>query len=150
MKCMMCNNSYCSCKSKCSKCWLDNSIVYVVNDCIKNWLTVEEARNNKSTIQEYWKKIDAITLVEYIHWAIDKSKFDEAIENYKKKSTPVRQPKKEVIPSPLLNTPNPNEMCVFPDGWDIWSRCIYCNSIKRYMNGKPCPKHTQNAGSTVA
>ena len=147
MKCKMCNNSYCSCKSQCSLCWLDNNTVYFINEAITNWLSQEEAKKNKALLSEYKWKIDSITIVEYIHWGITKEKFDEAVSLYKQ--TPSTPEKKEYV-SPFLWKPNPDEMCVFPEGWDIWSRCIYCNKIKRYMKDKPCPQSKKTLGSTDA
>lgn len=144
MKCKMCNNSYCSCKSKCSLCWLDNGSVYFINEAITNWLSIDEAKKNKALLCEYQNKIDTITLIEYIHWSISKEKLDEAVDLYHKKPAPKT---KETI-SPLVWKPNPKEQCVFPEWGDIWSRCLYCNSIKRYMRDKPCPQHKENIGST--
>ena len=147
MKCTMCGTSYCSCKSKCSSCWLGNKDVYFVNECIKNWLTKEEARQNLSLITQFNKKIDSVSLVEYIHWELSKEKFDESVASYHKKPEPK---KKEETYNPMLGKPNPTKQCVFPKWGDIWSRCIFCNGIKRYMNGKQCPQYVEYAGSTDA
>lgn len=146
MKCIMCGTSYCSCKSKCSVCWLNNKDIYFINECINNWLTKEEAKANKGLLVEYNKKVDSVTMVMYIHWEIDDEKLQETVEHYKNKAIPER---KKPTYNPMLGKPNPNETCKFPEWGDIWSRCIYCNNIKRYMKDKPCPQYVDNTGSTV-
>ena len=77
---------------------------------------------------------------------IDDDKLNEAIANYKtwkKKKIVVNQ--SEVVDTTWRV--NPKRVCVFR-GNSPWDRCIYCNSIRKYMNNKECLKYEKNIVET--
>lgn len=139
MQCKMCNTSYCSCKSACPSCHLDNSIVYFINDVIKDWLTPAQAKENKTKFKDYYKKIDSYSLMEYLSWAMDEEHFQEALKNYvETKQTNNRRWEIDTIK--VSWQPNPNQMCEII-GDKIWWRCKYCGQIWRYSKWKQCPMY---------
>lgn len=149
----MCNNSYCSCKSSCSSCHLDNKVIYFINDVIKNWLTPAQAKENKDKLKEYYNKIDALTMMDYLIWNITEEKFLEGVEAYKDNKNKKKYQISEVVD--VSNKVNPWEECVFPQGSGPWGRCIYCNSVRRYSTWKLCERrksivwNIETLGSTV-
>lgn len=147
----MCGTSYCSCKSACSSCHLTNNIIYFINDVIKHWLTPAQAKENKETLKQYYQKIDSYSMMEYLTWIMDEEKFQEALENFQNNKVVKKNYQKSEVVDTTWRV-NPNEMCFFPEWCWPWGRCIYCNSIKREMKNKKCPKYIQNQetlGSTV-
>lgn len=139
MQCRMCNNSYCSCKSSCSSCHLDNNIIYFINDVIKNWLTPAQAKENKEVLSNYYKKIDALTMKEYLLKEMDEEKFQEAVASYEQDRNKKAYQKSEVVD--VSDKVNPWEECVYPEWADkAWGRCMYCNRVIRYAKWTPCPR----------
>ena len=130
----------CSCKwGGCKICWATNKQVSLHNDLLKFWLSKEKLKENLAIINGYLGKIDSYSLYEYISWEMDEEKFNGAVTNYK---SWIRQrtPKKKVDLKDFKPTPNPKKSCVFNWPW-VWERCIHCNSIRKYMVGKDCPKY---------
>ena len=144
MRCELCGkNCRCSCKGwGCPSCNSTNKQVSLTNDLIKFWLTKDIVRERLKEIRTYLGKIDPYTLYEYLSWEIEEEKFNEALANYRgglRKYTPKKKPDiKDFKP-----TDNPERSCVFKGPW-AWERCIHCNSIRKYMIGKECPKYIWN------
>lgn len=144
MRCELCGkNCRCSCKGwGCPSCNSTNKQVSLTNDLIKFWLTKDIVRERLKEIRTYLWKIDPYTLYEYLSWEIEEEKFNEVLANYKgglRKYTPKKKPDiKEFKP-----TVNPERACVFNGPW-VWERCIHCNSIRKYMQWKECPKYQWN------
>ena len=144
MRCELCNkNCRCSCKwGWCPWCNSTNKQVSFINDLLKFWVAKDLVREKLNDFRAYTDKIDAYTAYEYITWEIEKEKFNEALANYKgglRKYAPKKKPDiKDFKP-----TDNPERSCVFNGPW-AWERCIHCNSIRKYMIGKECPKYIWN------
>lgn len=133
----------CSCKwGGCKICWASNKQISLHNDLLRFWLSKEKLKEDLNKINGYLGKIDPYTLYEYLSWEIEEEKFNEALANYKgglRKYTPKKEPDiKDFKP-----TDNPERSCVFKGPW-AWERCIHCNSIRKYMIGKECPKYIWN------
>ena len=148
--CDLCNkNTRCSCKwGGCPSCNSTNKQVSFLNDLLKFWVSKETIRKDLSGVRAYADKIDAYTMYERLSETITEEEFNQAVENYKtsfKKSVP-RKKESEVVDTTWRV--NPERACVFK-GTSPWDRCIYCNSIRKYMKGKECPKYIENPGSTV-
>lgn len=139
----------CSCKwGGCKICWASNRLISLHNDLIKFWLSKETLRKNLTEANKYLDKIDAFTLYEYLSWQMDEETFNEALESFKPNRKKIIEKRK----SEVVNTTwrvNPERACRFP-GNSPWDRCIYCNSIRKYMNWKECPKFRENLGTTDA
>ena len=119
-----------------------------MNDLIKFWLSKDLIRKEMSTIRTYVDKIDTYTLYEYYSNQITEEEFNKALEEFKptKKKAPVIVKKSEVVDTSWRV--NPDKQCVF-NGTSPWDRCIYCNSIRKYIQWKECPRFQENIGSTV-
>lgn len=99
-------------------------------------------------IRTYVDKVDSYTAYEYLAWIIDEETFKEALNKF----VPTRKKVFEAKKSEVVDTTwrvNPEKMCRFP-GNSPWDRCIYCNSIRKYMNWKECPKFKEILGTTDA
>lgn len=147
--CNLCNkNTRCSCKwGGCPNCWSTNKQIAVMNDLLKFWLSKETLKSKLSTVKEYTGKIDAFTLYEYCSNQITEEQFNEAVKDFSPTRKKIYQSRKE---SEVVDTTwrvNPDRKCVFK--WkSARDRCIYCNSIRKYMEGKECPKYSENPGTT--
>lgn len=139
----------CSCKwGGCKICWASNRLISLHNDLIKFWLSKETLRKNLTEANKYLDKIDAFTLYEYLSWQMDEETFNEALEKFR----PTRKKVVEKRKSEVVDTTwrvNPERACHFL-GSSPWDRCIYCNSIRKYMNWKECPKFKESLGTTDA
>ena len=140
----------CSCKWwGCKICGASNKIISFHNDLMKFGLSKETITSKLSEINGYLWKIDTYTLYEYYSGAIDEEKFNEALENYKphRKVHVSKTAYQEVVDTTWRV--NPKKACVYK-GSSPWDRCIYCNSIRRYMEWKECPKYKETPGTTDA
>lgn len=120
-----------------------------MNDLLKFWAPSSIVREKLKEIHWYTEKIDSYTMFEYLTWVISEERFNELVEEYlptkKKPYTPIK--KSEVVDTTWRV--NPEKMCVFT-GTSPWDRCIYCNSIRKYIKWKECPKfNAETPGSTV-
>lgn len=148
--CNLCNrNTRCSCKwGGCPSCWSTNKQVSFLNDLIKFWTSKDTIKQRLSDIKWYTDKIDSYTYYEYMAGLIDEEKLNEAIANYKT----WKKKKVEIARSEVVDTTwrvNPKKACVFK-GNSPWDRCIYCNSIRRYMTNKECLKYEKAPADTEA
>lgn len=86
-------------------------------------------------------------MYEHLTNAITEEEFEQAVKDYlpnkKKKATPIIQ--NEVVD--VSGRVNPDAKHKFPSS-SAWSRCIYCNSIRKYVEWKECPKYSKNLGTT--
>ena len=139
MQCKMCNNSYCSCKSSCSSCHLDNSIVYFINEVIKNWLTPAQAKENKKILVDNYKQIDAYTMMEYLTWVMSEESFQLAKQSYDEKKSS-KKIKQKIDTIKVSWKPNPNPECEIT-GDKTRGRCVYCGRIARYVKWTICPMY---------
>lgn len=100
------------------------------------------------SIRTYVDKIDTYTLYEYYSNQISEEEFNKALEDFKPiKKKPVKPIKKSEVVDTTWRV-NPDKQCVF--NWPgAWERCIYCNSIRKYIQGQECPRFQENIGSTV-
>lgn len=140
--------SRCSCKwGGCKICWATNKQMSLHNDLMKFWLSKEKLRENLAKVNSYLDKIDSYTLYEFISGEIDEEKFNEALASFKTWIKKVIQTKRSEVVDTSWRV-NPEKMCVYK-----WTsprdRCIYCNSIRKYMNGKECLKYKETIGTTV-
>ena len=147
--CNLCNkNTRCSCKwGGCPSCNSTNKQISFINDLLKFWVKADVIRSKMQEIRWYVWKIDAFTTYEYLTDVIGQEEFNEAIENYSP-AKKVYTPKVKV--SEVVDTTwrvNPKNKCVFK-GNSPWDRCIYCNSIRKYMNGLECPKFKETPVTT--
>ena len=147
--CDLCNkNTRCSCKwGGCPGCWSSNKQVSVMNDLLKFWTDKNTVRANFDLIKKYVWKIDSYTLYEFISWAKTEEEFNTALEQYVFHKPAPRKSKNEVVDTTWRV--NPERYCVF-DGNSPRDRCIYCNSIRKYIKGQTCPKYKETLGDTVA
>lgn len=144
----MCNTSYCSCKSACPSCHINNDVIYFINEVIRDWLTPAQAKENKEKFKEYYKIVDAYSMMEYLNWVMDEEHFQLAIENYRSWKTKSKKQFKQDDTIKISWKPNPNPMCEIV--WDkVWGRCRWCWSIARYIKWKQCPMYRETQGSTV-
>lgn len=120
-----------------------------MNDLLKFWVDKQHIRDNLATIKWYAGKVDAYSTYEYITGAIDEEKFNEAMTNYKKPAVRNYVPKKTSEVVDTTGRVNPAKACVFK-GNSPWDRCIYCNSIRKYMKGQECLKYAEKIVSTDA
>lgn len=139
--CNLCNkNTRCSCKwGGCPWCNSTNKQVSFINDLLKFWVSKDLVKEKLKEFRSYVDKVDSYTAYEYIEGKIDKETFDAALEQYKSK------PRKRITKSKsevegFVPTSNPKNQCVFNSN-SPWARCIHCNSIRKYMQWKPCPKY---------
>ena len=149
--CDLCNkNTRCSCKwGGCPSCNSTNKQVSLMNALIKLWVSKDIIRQRMTEIRTYVDKIDDYTVYEYLTNVITEEEFNQAVADYKTAFVRSKPKRKE---SEVVDTTwrvNPERACVFK-GTSPWDRCIYCNSIRKYMKGKECPKYTENQGSTDA
>ena len=149
--CNLCNkNTRCSCKwGGCPSCNSTNRQISFLNDLLKFWVSKETIKKDLTGIRAYADKIDAYTMYERLNGTISEEEFNEAVEHFKVKPWRSTQPQKKV--SEIVDTTgrvNPERSCVF-SGRSPWDRCIYCNSIRKYMEGKECPKYNEKPVSTV-
>lgn len=149
--CNLCNkNTRCSCKwGGCPSCNSTNRQISFLNDLLKFWVSKETIKKDLTGIRAYADKIDAYTMYERLNGTISEEEFNEAVEHFKVKPWRSTQPQKKV--SEIVDTTwrvNPERRCVF--NWrSPWDRCIYCNSIRKYMEWKECPKYNEKPVSTV-
>lgn len=151
MRCDLCNKpTRCSCKwGWCPWCNSTNKQISLMNDLIKFWLSKDIVKERLKEIHSYTDKVEPFTLYEYITGEISEEKFNEALENYK--PTYGWYHPSIYSSKATSNWVNPNKQCVYKKPW-VWERCIYCNSIKKYMIWKECPmakKDEENTGSTA-
>ena len=149
--CNLCNkNTRCSCKwGGCPSCNSTNRQISFLNDLLKFWVSKETIKKDLTGIRAYADKIDAYTMYERLNGTISEEEFNEAVEHFKVKPWRSTQPQKKV--SEIVDTTgrvNPERSCVF-NGRSPWDRCIYCNSIRKYMEWKECPKYNEKPVSTV-
>lgn len=131
----------CSCKGwGCKICWASNKQISLHNDLMKFWLSKEILKENLNKINWYLDKIDSYTLYEFISGVIDEEKFNEAVASYKSYLKPYVPKKKESEVANFKPTHNPNTEHNFPDA-SAWSRCTYCNCIRKYCGKEECPMH---------
>lgn len=148
--CNLCNkNTRCSCKGGwCPSCWSTNRQISLMNDLLKFWLPKEDLRKRLADVKQYEGKIDSFTLYEFMAWQIDEEKFNEALADFRdQKRKPYKARVNEVVDTTWRV--NPEKMCRYE--WNSpWDRCIYCNSIRKYMKDKECLKYKKNLESTEA
>lgn len=147
--CNLCNkNTRCSCKwGGCPSCWSTNRQIAVMNDLLRFWLSKDDLKSKLDQVKKYTDKVDNYTLYEYTAWIIDEEKFNEALAqqtSWRKK--PYKQMVNEVVDTTWRV--NPERACHYL-GNSPWDRCIYCNSIRKYMRDKDCLKFKKNLESTV-
>lgn len=148
--CNLCNkNTRCSCKGGwCPSCNSTNKQVSFINDLLKFWISKNLVKEKINQIRTYVDKVDAYTVYEYLAWVIDEDAFKEALNKF----IPTRKKDFEAKKNEVVDTSwrvNPEKMCVYK--WTSpWDRCIYCNSIRKYMNWKECPKFKESLGTTDA
>lgn len=148
--CNLCNkNTRCSCKGGwCPNCGSTNKQIAVMNDLLKFWIAKDKLKTQLNEVKKYVDKIDTYTLYEFIAWIIDEEKFNEALEEFKSWRKKAFQQKVNEVVDTTWRV-NPEKMCVYK--WTSpWDRCIYCNSIRKYMKDKECLKYKENIGSTVS
>lgn len=147
----------CSCKGwGCKICNASNQLVAFHNELMKFWLSKEKLKENLAVVKNNLNKIDSFTLYEYLSWAIDEEKFNEAVESYKPSNRFKTNPKKSEV-ADFKPTANPDSHHKFPGRW-AWMRCQYCNGIRKYCEKENCPMWIENQkekweetiGSTVA
>lgn len=149
MRCMMCNkNCRCSCKwGWCPSCNSSNKQIAVMNDLLKFWITKDNLKKQLNEVKKYVDRIDTYTLYEFIAWIIDEEKFTEALHQFKPQKPKQFEGKKSEVVDTTWRV-NPDRLCVFK--WNSpWDRCVYCNSIRKYMKGLECPKYANTLGTTV-
>lgn len=134
--------SRCSCRGWwCKICGASNKIVAFHNNLMKLWVTKQTIRDQLTFINAQLGKIDDYTLYEFLVGEITQEQYDEAVANF----DPYVKPKKQVKVSvkEFKPTVNPEKQCVY-DWPGVWERCIHCNSIRKYMQGKECPMYNEN------
>ena len=137
----------CSCKwGGCKICWASNRLISLHNDLMKFGLPKEVLKEKLTEANRYLDKIDSFTLYEYLSWQIDEETFDEALKGFiSTKRNYVKKRESEVVDTTWRV--NPERMCHFL-GNSPWDRCVYCNSIRKYMKWKECPKFKETLGTT--
>ena len=142
MRCELCGkNTRCSCKwGGCPSCNSTNKQVSFINDLLKFWVAKDLVKEKLNEFRAYTDKIDAYTAYEYITGVIDEEKFNEAVADYKSWFKPYVPKKKESEVANFKPTHNPNTEHNFPDA-SAWSRCTYCNCIRKYCGKEECPMH---------
>lgn len=148
MKCNLCNkNTRCSCKGGwCPGCNSTNRQIGFINNLLKFWISRDIVKQNLKEIRTYVDKVDPYEAYEYLTWTIDEEVFKESLNKY----TPTRKKAFEARKSEVVDTTwrvNPERLCRF-SGSSPWDRCIYCNSIRKYMNWLECPKYKETLGTT--
>ena len=119
-----------------------------MNDLLKLWLTKETVKKEMTDIRKYVDRIDTYTLYEFYSNQISEEELKTAIANFRPRA---KQKGPRVKKSEVVDTTwkvNPERMCVY-SGNSPWDRCIYCNSIRKYMKDKECLKFKENLGDTV-
>ena len=140
--CNLCNkNCRCSCKGwGCPWCNSTNKQVSFMNDLLNFGVTKDLMKEKLKEIHSLTEKIDSYTAFEYLTGVIDEEKFNEAVANYKSWFKPYVPKKKESEVANFKPTHNPNTEHNFPDA-SAWSRCTYCNCIRKYCGKEECPMH---------
>lgn len=142
--CNLCNkNTRCSCKwGGCPGCWSTNQQVSFINDLLKFWVSRDLIKEKLPEVKWYYGKIDSFTYYEFLNGLIDEEKFNQAIEDRKSwRKKAYQQRVNEVVDTAWRV--NPKKVCSFL-GNSPWDRCVFCNSIRKYMVGKECPKYKEN------
>lgn len=146
MKCKLCDrNTKCPCKGGgCPQCRQSNPQVEYTNKVIDLWTDKKVVLENLESMK-LWQRIK---IAPFLVWdkLTNGTEFPddvkEAIENNRPLGSDIPKHKvyiKKANETDFVPRKNPSRECNF--WWDKspWARCVFCNSIKRYMNGKECP-----------
>lgn len=113
-----------------------------MNSLIKFWYSKEDLRKNLKEIHKYTDKVEPFSLYEYLTWQMNEETFQEELQQYSPKKKRNVAPKKSEVDW-FVPSVNPERMCVFKDN-SPRARCTFCNSIKKYMKDKECPRFKDN------
>lgn len=133
----------CSCRWwGCKICNANNKVISLHNDLMKFWASKELIKENLKEINKYVDKVDSFSLYEYLTEQMDQEAFEQALQQYSPKKKRNVAPKKSEVDW-FVPSVNPERMCVFKDN-SPRARCTFCNSIKKYMKDKECPRFKDN------
>lgn len=124
------------CGRKC-KCWRWANLIWTMNSLYDLWMLAEELKAHQNDIYSKSKLYTPIELFDYYVNNVElPERVNKAVNNYN--PTKSYESVKNFKPKR-----NPNPTCVFDDKNGVWSRCIYCNSVKLYAP-KVCPSYWLN------
>ena len=120
------------CGRKC-KCWRGANLIGTMNKLYDLWMLAKELKAHQNEIYSKSRIYSSVELYDYfVNWV-------ELPERTKKVDNFIPQKTYEEVKN-FEPKENPNPTCVFDGNNGVWSRCIYCNSVKLYAP-KVCPSY---------
>jgi len=148
MKCKLCGkNTQCMCRGGgCKQCWQTNPQVEYTNKVLDLWTDAKVVLENLESMK-LWQRIK---VAPFLVWdkLTNGTEFPDNVNEAIEKKIPlgsdapkhtVYNNKFKIDETDFIPRRNPNVSCDFRWNKSPWARCIYCNSIERYIRGKVCP-----------
>lgn len=120
------------CGRKC-KCWRGANLIGTMNKLYDLWMLAKELKAHQNEIYSKSRIYSPVELYDYFVNGV------ELPERNKKEQTFIAQKTYEEVKN-FEPKENPNPTCEFDGNNGVWSRCIYCNSVKLYAP-KVCPSY---------
>lgn len=123
------------CGRKCKCGWWAN-LIWTMNSLYDLWMVAEDLKAHQNDI---YSKSRIYTPIELFDYYVNKVELPE--RKVKLNTYVPHKTYEEVKKFTPKNNPNPT--CEFDNSNGVWSRCIYCNSVKLYAP-KVCPSYKLN------